>query len=161
MTETDHVRELARLLDGESFAMLTTSAEDGTLVSRPMALQGIEPDGDLWCFSARDSRKAGHVAAQPRVNVTVSSASTWVSLTGTASVVTDPAKKRELWNAGIEAWFPGGRDSEQIVLLRVEGESAEYWDTPGGRVATAISYVKAKLTGTRATVGDDVEVDLT
>ncbi len=160
MTETDHVRQLARLLDGESFAMLTTSAEDGTLMSRPMALQEVEFDGDLWFFSARDSRKAGHVAAQPHVNVTVSSASTWVSLTGTASVVTDPAKKRELWNAGIEAWFPDGRDSEKVVLLRVEGESAEYWDTPGGRVATAISYVKAKLTGSRAAVGDDVKIDL-
>ena len=161
MTETDHVHELARLLDDQTFAMLTTHAPDGTLMSRPMALQEVEFDGDLWFFTARESRKAGHVADQPQVNVTVSSNSVWVSLTGSATVVTDPVRKRELWNPGIEAWFPDGRDSDKIVLLRVEGESAEYWDTPGGRVTTAVSYVKAKLTGSRYTGGEDHKLDLT
>lgn len=160
MPEPDHVHELARLLDGESFAMLTTRSEDGTLMSRPMALQEVEFDGDLWFFTARDSRKAAHVGAEPQVNVTVSSRSVWVSLTGSAAVVEDPSKKTELWNAGIEAWFPGGRDSDKIVLLRVEGESAEYWDTPGGQVTTAVSYVKAKLTGKRYTGGEDHKLDL-
>jgi len=161
MTEPDHVHELARLLGDETFAMLTTRSEDGTLMSRPMALQEVEFDGDLWFFTARDSRKAAHVTAEPQVNVTVSSRSVWVSLTGPASVVEDQAKKRELWNAGIEAWFPDGCESDKIVLLRVAGASAEYWDTPGGRVTTAISYVKATLTGRRYTGGEDHELDLT
>jgi hypothetical protein len=36
-----------------------------------------------------------------------------------------------------------------VVLLRVEGESAGYWSTPGGRLATALSFARAELTGQR------------
>ncbi len=51
--------------------MLTTRAPDGTLVSRPMALQEVEFDGDLWFFADAGSRKVAHLAADPQVNVTV------------------------------------------------------------------------------------------
>ena len=33
------------------------------------------------------------------------------------------------------------------MLLRVDVEQAEYWDTPGGKVASLISFAKTKLTG--------------
>ena len=33
------------------------------------------------------------------------------------------------------------------MLIQVDSESAEYWDTPGGRVASVFSFVKAKATG--------------
>src|SRR3712207_7360015 len=45
-----------------------------------------------------------------------------------AVVVDDPAKKRELWNSAVEAWFPQGPDDDSVVLLKVEADSAEYWD---------------------------------
>ena len=48
-----------------------------------------------------------------------------------------------------------------MVLIRVDGESAEYWDTPGGRIATAISFAKAKLTGHRYEGGENETVSLT
>jgi general stress protein 26 len=83
------------------------------------------------------------------VNVAVGSGATWVSVAGTAQVVDDVEKKRELWSAGVEAWLPDGPDSPQAVLLRVRAESAEYWDAPGGRVATLLSFVKAKVSGER------------
>jgi general stress protein 26 len=160
MSTSDETRKVSELIDGERMGMLTTTAPGGTLTSRPMALQEVEFDGDLWFFAERSSRKLAHVAAHPQVNVTVSSASTWVSLTGTASVVDDDAKKRDLWNSGVEAWFPDGPDAPEVVLLRVEGESAEYWDTPGGRIASLISFAKAKATGERYDGGENERVEL-
>lgn len=161
MTTTDDpARTVAALLADEHTAMLTTTAPDGTLMSRPMALQEVEFDGDLWFFAQRSSRKIAHVTAHPQVNVTVASASTWVSLTGTARVVTDDARKRELWNAVVEAWFPDGPDDPEVVLLEVTGDSAEYWDTPGGRVASLVSFVKAKVTGEPYDGGENERVDL-
>ena len=91
--------------------------------------------------------------------MTVSGSGSWVSLTGEAAVVEDTAKKRELWNAGVEAWLPQGPDDDSVVLLRVEGRSAEYWDT-AGRVATALSFATAKLTGERYSGGENERVDL-
>jgi general stress protein 26 len=159
--ETPDARKVAELIkDAGRIAMLTTRAPDGTLTSRPMALQETEFDGDLWFFATRDSRKVTHVTADPQVNVEVTSADTWVSLTGSARVVQDDAKKRELWNSGVEAWFPNGPEADDIVLIKVEGDSAEYWDTPGGRISTALSFAKAKATGKPYSGGENEKVDL-
>jgi general stress protein 26 len=152
--------KVAELLKGQRFGMLTTTDPDGTLISRPMAMQEVEFDGDLWFFAARDSRKIAQLSAHSQVNVAVGSSDTWVSLTGTGVVVTDAAKKRELWNSMVEAWFPDGPDDDGVVLLKVVAESAEYWDSPGGRVATALSFAKAKLTGERYSGGENEKVDL-
>jgi general stress protein 26 len=83
-----------------------------------------------------------------------------VSLSGRAVVVEDAAKKRELWNSAVEAWFPDGPDDDGVVLLKVEGESAEYWNTPGGRLATVLSFAKAKVTGERIEGGENEKVEL-
>ncbi len=160
-TPDDDTRKVAELIRSAGrMAMLTTRAPDGTLMSRPMALQEVEFDGDLWFFADAGSRKVAHLAADPQVNVTVGGASTWVSLTGLGQVVRDDAKKRELWSSVVEAWFPDGPDADHVVLLRVEGWSAEYWDTPGGRVASLVSLVKAKATGQPYSGGENERVDL-
>jgi general stress protein 26 len=88
------------------------------------------------------------------------SGGSWVSLSGGAEVVDDAAKKRELWNSAVEAWFPQGPDGDSVVLIKVHADSAEYWDTPGGRLATAFSFAKAKLTGQRIEGGENEKVDL-
>jgi general stress protein 26 len=159
-TQDEGTRKVASLLKGERFAMLTTTDVDGTFFSRPMALQEVEFDGDLWFFTDRDSSVVAQVHHRPAVNVTVSDTSEWVSLNGTAKVVDDVEKKRELWNKVVEAWFPDGPDADHVVLLKVEAESAEYWDTPGGRVASAISLVKAKATGKPYSGGENEKVEL-
>lgn len=161
MTTTDDgARTVAELLGAEHTAMLTTTAPDGTLTSRPMGLQQVEPGGDVWFFVQRSSRKVAHVAVHPQVNVTVAGGSSWVSLTGTARVVEDDDRKRELWNAVVEAWFPDGPDDPDVVLLEVVGDSAEYWDSPGGRVASLVSFVKAKVTGEPYDGGENERVEL-
>lgn len=156
----DDTHKVAELIKGNRTGMMTTLAPDGTFISRPMALQEVEFDGDLWFFAERNSRKVQQITSNPQVNIAISSTSTWVSLTGTAIVVDDDAKKRDLWNAAVEAWFPDGKESGNVVLLRVEGESAEYWDTPGGRVASLISFARAKVTGKRYEGGENERVEL-
>ena len=156
----EDTRKVAELIKGERFAFLTTIAPGGKLTSRPMTLQEVEFDGDLWFFAERGSHPVDHIAANPQVNVGVGSGGTWVSLTGSATVVDDVAKKKELWNGGVEAWFPQGPEDPSVVLIRVDGDSAEYWDSPGGRLATALSFVKAKATGERIDAGENKKVEL-
>jgi general stress protein 26 len=156
----DSTRTVAELLKGERFGFLTTTTPEGKLASRPMTLQGVEFDGDLWFFAERSAPWLGHVATSPQVNVGVGSGGSWVSLTGHASVVDDVAKKRDLWNGGAEAWLPQGPEDPSVVLVKVDADSAEYWDAPGGRLATAFSFVKAKATGQRIDAGESEKVEL-
>ncbi len=47
----------------------------------------------------------------------------------------------------VEAWLPQGPTDPSVVLIKVNPHTAEYWDTPGGPVASLLSFVKAKVTG--------------
>lgn len=160
-SSTDDVAKVADLLRGEKIAMLTSRAPDGTLTSRPMTLQQVEFDGDLWFVTERSGPLITHVAADPQVNVAVAGSTSWVSLTGTATLVEDDARKRDLWNPVLDGWFEQGPESPEIVLIRVDATSAEYWTTgPGGRVATLVQLVKAKVSGERFEGGESERVDM-
>ena len=155
----EDTHKVAELLKGEKFGFLTTTTPEGKLTSRPMALQEVEFDGDLWFFAERSADWLTHIAASPQVNVGMGSGGTWVSLTGSAAVVDDVAKKKELWNSGVEAWLPQGPEDASVVLVKVDGDTAEYWNSPGNTLATAFSFVKAKATGQRIDSENEV-VDL-
>src|SRR3712207_7461779 len=48
------------------------------------------------------------------------------------------------------AWLPQGPSDSSVVLIKVDPHTAEYWDSPGGAVASLLSFVKAKVTGERS-----------
>lgn len=148
MSDNDgSITELVELIKDIRIAMFTTVGSEGHLTARPMAQQETEFDGDLWFFVESDSRTAQNLAANPQANVSLSSNSTWISLSGKGVVVHDVEKAKELWNSWVEAWLPQGPEGENVALIKFEAQTAEYWNTPGGRVSSLLSFAKAKLTG--------------
>ena len=158
--QTGEISRLAELAKGIRIAMLTTVDEEGHFISVPMAQQEVEFDGDLWFFAERDSRVVRNLTLNPHVGITLSSSNTWISIDGEGEVVQDPAKASELWNSWVEAWLPQGPDDPNVVLIKVTGHGAEYWDTPGGRAASILSFAKAKITGKRYEGAENERVDL-
>jgi general stress protein 26 len=160
VADANGAAKLVELTKDIKITMFTTIDADGHFVSRPMAQQLTEPDGDLWFFAERDSRVVREITANPHVSLTLSSNDTWISIDGDAQVVNDSAMAKELWNSFVEAWLPQGPEDPSVVLIKVDPHTAEYWDSPGGRVASLISLVKAKVTGEpyKGTERDTVEL---
>jgi len=154
------IAKVTELVRSANVAMLTTVAPDGRLVSRPMGIQEADFSGDLWFFADADSHKVHEIEAGSPANAAFADSTSWVSVSGTAEVVRDVGKARELWNPVAEAWFPDGPETPGLVLVVVHGETAEYWDAPGNRLTTAISLAKAKLTGERYDGGENATVRL-
>lgn len=146
MTDTEDQKKLVDLMDDMPIAMLTTFGPDGAR-SVPMARQEVEPSAQMWFISARDTEHTRAIQQNPAVSLTFSARDAWVAVTGTATVVDDDAKLRELWDTFAEAWLPGGPEDPNAVLIKVDVEHGEYWDTPGGKVASLLSFAKSKLTG--------------
>lgn len=144
---TDDSGKLIDLMRDMYVAMLTTTTDEGTLRSVPMARQEVDPSAELWFITARDTEHVRNIQARPHVSLTFSSRDAWVSVQGTATVVDDTAKLKELWNTFAEAWLPGGPEDDNATLIRVDADGGEYWDTPGGKIASVISFAKTKLTG--------------
>ena len=70
-----------------------------------------------------------------------------MAISGTANVVTDPAKIKELWHESLRGWFPKGQDDPNIALLKVTIDIGEFWDSPNATLLRAYTYAKAVITG--------------
>ena len=159
MVDKDPRIELLEKVEKAGIAMLTTAHPDGTLESRPMAVQEVETEpGVLW-FITRASGDAAQDAEGRPVNVAVQDKGFWASVAGHGAIVRDDERKREYWNSATEAFFGEGAQPEdpEIVLVRVQAESAEYWDS--GAASTVVELVKAKVTGGEARPGDHDTVE--
>ena len=162
-TEQEQRETVKQLVKDARIAMLTTMTGDGRHVSRPMALQDVEFDGDLWFFTYADSDLISQVTANPQVNVSFSDAKqhAWVSIAGAASRVDDRAKAEELWNPLLKAWFPDGLETPNLTLIKVTGQTAEYWASAhSSRVVTMLGYAKAAVTGKTPDAGENETVRL-
>ena len=161
-TRAEAVEKIGQLIKDVRIAMLTSLTDEGDLHARPMALQDAPFDGTIWFFTGKSSPKVHQIDMEPRVNVAFSDPAhqIYVSLSGIASLVIDQAKNKELWNPSLEAWFPKGLDDPDLALLKVHVDGAEYWDAPSSTVAHVVGFVKSKLTGQQADVGDHAKVEL-
>lgn len=165
-TETPHTasadaaEKVKELIGDERLAMLTTVDSDGKLVSRPMAVQRLDDDGTLWFLTDDTSPKARQLIRDSRTNLAFQSRGTWISVSGSGEIVEDRATIEGLWNKGAEAWFPDGPSTPEVAALRIDPDTAEYWDAPGGRVSSVLAYAKAKLTGERPNIGEAKVVEL-
>lgn len=159
-TITDARRRVTELIRDARICMLTTIGVDGRMLSRPMALQEAEFDGDLWFFAYTDSAKMRQLRVNPEVNVAFSDQRhhAWVSVSGTAQEAYDRARAEQLWSPLCKAWFPDGLDTPGLTLLKVHASSAEYWDSPGGTVVNLLGFAKAAVTGKPPEAGENHEV---
>ncbi|MGO4432177.1 pyridoxamine 5'-phosphate oxidase family protein, partial [Paenarthrobacter sp. RAF9] len=145
MAEERDISKVTDIINGAKIGMVTTVNEQGALVSRPLAVQDVKDDGDMWFFTGIGTSQVAHVRNDPRVNVSFGKNTEWVSVAGNAEVVTDRQIIRDMWNQTVEAWFPDGPETPEVCLLRVDSESAEYWTSPGGTAATVLQWVKSKV----------------
>ncbi len=147
-THAEGVKKIAEIIKDIRIAMLVTIDVRGIPNSRPMATQGDDFRGTLWFFTDRDSPKVRDIANNPYVNIVYekTAAESYLSMVGKAEIDDDRDRMRAMWSPWMKAWFDSAEDPD-LCLIRVTVEEAEYWDTPGGKVASLISLVKGAVTG--------------
>jgi len=147
------------------FGMFTYSASDGDLHARPMTTQNkdIDEDDSLWFFMSRQSEPVSDFTKQPVVNVAYADpgGDRYVSVSGTAEVVEDLGKARQLWSKMAEVWFPGGVEDANLALVRVKIRHASYWDVKSSKIVQLFKTAKASVTGKPPTdLGEHGEVHM-
>ncbi len=160
MSDAESINKVTDIINDSHIGMFTTINEAGALVSRPLAVQEVKDDGDMWFFTSANTSQVAHIRANPAVNISFGQRTEWVSVAGTAEVVTDRQLIHDMWNQVVEAWFPDGPDTPEVVLLHVDSDSAEYWTSPGGTAATVLQWIKSKVTNSRMSVGESGTVEL-
>ena len=137
MTEVqgrEAIPEIARMLREIDVCVFATRGEGGQLHARPMSNnRQVEWDGDSWFFAPSGGRLVAELEAEPRaVNAyRVEEGFGFISVSGRASIETDPKLKRRYWLEELERWFPNGPDDPNVSLIRLAAEHVDWWGEQG------------------------------
>lgn len=125
--------------------------------ARPMSVQQVDADGNLWFLSADDSHKNLELVEDPTVKLFFqgSAHSDFMELNGVANVSRDKSKIRELWNPVIKTWFTEGEDDPRITVIKVTPIDGYYWDTKHGNTVAGIKMLIGAALG--KTLDDSIE----
>jgi general stress protein 26 len=159
---SEELQRVAELVEEIRFAMLTTEEADGALRSRPMSTMQMDSNGDLWFFTGLSSAKVGECEHHREVNLSYmrSDKQDYLSISGTASIVRDKDKMKQLWTAWVKPWFPQGVDDPDLALLKVSITHAEYWDAPGSTAKRLYGLVKGIATGNTDALGENRKLQM-
>lgn len=158
----ENVKKLGEMIKDIEFTMLTTADTDGSLRSRPMATQKVEFDGDLYFFTKAGAPKVDEVERDRNVCVSYAAPKDerYVSMSGTARILRDPAKMKELWSPELKVWFPGGLDDPDLALLKVSVTQAEFWEGPSSTILYLVGLAKAIVAGEAYRPGENEKLEL-
>jgi general stress protein 26 len=159
-TTAEKREALTAIVKGARTALFVTEA-GGALRGRPMANAHVDDNLEaIWFATRRDSGKIIEIVHEQSVllGYVNSTGSEWASVCGSAVLVDDRAKVRELWSAFWKNWFDGP-DDPNILLIRVRPETAEYWDS-GSSVINMVKLAIAAVTGKQFDEGENERVTL-
>jgi general stress protein 26 len=152
------IKRVWEIIERVGIAMLTTHFPGG-LRARPLEARPERGAGLIWFVTDLESGKEHEVEAEHDVCLVFVDAAdkVYLSITARAEVRRDPAKAAEIWKLTDNAWW-SGPDDPNVCLLRVRPITAELWDGPSSRIATAFEFVKAAISGGEPNLGENRKV---
>jgi general stress protein 26 len=151
------ISKIKEIVEKAQTCFFCTTLPDGQTHSRPMSVQQVDDEGNLWFLSAEDSHKNMEVTLEPTVKLYFqgSTHSDFLELTGHAHISRDRQKIKELWEFVIKTWFTEGIDDPRITVIKITPTEGYYWDTKHGNAIAGIKMIFGALIG--KTLDDSIE----
>ena len=136
-------KEIGRI---ETCMMITHDGEQ--MRARPMVGSADRAANTIWFITNRSSHKDNEIMDDPHVCLAYADVSknTYVSVSGRARLSDDRAKLKELWTSSVDAWFKGGPEDPEALLIAIQPENAEVWDNPSSDLVVALKMLTASAT---------------
>ena len=131
---------------------------------QPMSGFGEPSTRTIWFFMQRDNdliAQAAEAGGAAMFCLVSKDRNLWACIGGTLSQDRDPAMVDKYWGAVTAAWFPDGKDSPNLALMRLDMTDAQVWVVEGGGLKFAYEIAKANLTKTEPDVGAKTELQFT
>jgi general stress protein 26 len=158
---TEATEKIKELTSKASTCFFCTNIETGKAFdTRPMAVQKVDDENNVWFLSADYSHKNTQVENNAAVQLLFqgSDYSDFLSIYGFATISKDKQKIDELWNPMFKTWFTEGKDDPRITVIKVQPTEGYYWDTKHNRAVGLIKRVVGAIAG--KTMDDSIEGEL-
>lgn len=157
LSRAEAIKKIKELADKKSCFFCTTPVSSASSGVRPMSVQKMDDEGNLWFLSANDSHKNKEIASDASVKLYFqgSSHSDYLYLTGKAIISEDKAMIKELWEPILKTWFTEGENDPRISVIKVVPVEGYYWDTKHGLAIAGIKMLVGAMTG--KTMDDSIE----
>lgn len=158
LSSTEAAKKIKELVEKANTCFFTTKISTSqNSATRPMSVQKTDEDGTLWFLSASDSHKNKEIHADPAVHLYFqgSAHSDFLHLYGKASISTDKAKIKELWEPLLKTWFTEGENDPRITVIQFVPSEGYYWDTKHGNAVAGIKMMVGAAIG--KTLDDSIE----
>ena len=158
MSVEHHLDRVWDIIESAGVGMLTTRFAGG-LRARPLEPRPERAAGLVWFLTDARSGKDDEITSSPEVGLVVIDASdkAYLSITGRAVIVQDVAVARRFWKSSDSLWW-SGPDDPNLRLLQLDPHTAELWDGPASAAVAMFEFVKARLTGAEADLGENRKV---
>lgn len=121
---SDIRKEFWKALSDSPFLMV--SLDGSKEHALPMTAQlDKDADSEFWFYSAKGNRleSGGPAMAQ----FSSKGHDLFACIAGTLTQETDPAVIDRYWSKQVEAWYEGGRNDPNLLMLRFDLKDAEIW----------------------------------
>ena len=147
--ENHDFKSLVGKIQAIKVGMFTTMCKDNQLRGRPMTTCEVEEDGFLWFFTSINSKLIDDLIEQDNVNISYTDIgkNLYISVKGQAILVRSKTKIEQLWNPLAKVWFPKGIEDPDLVLIKIQVNQAEIWDSGSSKILTWAKIIKAIVTG--------------
>lgn len=144
----DNIKKVNQLIKENRIGMFVTQ-NDGKIFSRPIAYSDVDEANNIWFFTDTNSGKVDDIKDSSQVNFSFSNESRneYVSVSGIAEIVKDKRIIEEKWQFFMKAWFPEGKESSSLTLIKVKPETSQFWDGSSSKIIQFYHMAKALATG--------------
>jgi general stress protein 26 len=148
LTGSEAVEKLQALINKNGICMFAT-VNNQRLQARPMTVQEVDAEGNLWLLSGMQSQKNQDIEADPAVELFFANVgdSEFLSVSGIAEISNDRQRIEKLWKPIAKAWFTQGKDDPSLTVIKVIPQDSYYWDTKHGKMVSMIKFAAAALSG--------------
>ncbi len=149
LTDREAIEKLQKLAKDIDICMFCTQLDNLPIETRPMSTNSVDEEGNIWFISSKLSEKNIEIKENIKVQLVYSKPSDahFLTVTGSAQIVTDKYKIDELWDNIAKAWFPEGKDDPNVSLIKVIPQEVYYWDTKHGKMVSLLKIGAAMVSG--------------
>ncbi len=161
MPDTELQQTIWSALERQTVCMVTTAA-DTTIRTRPMSGHVDRENHRILFVTHRHTGAMDEALRSPGVSIAISDEdhNFYAAVTCAAAEVGDRDLIGRIWTPMTSAWFPGGPEDPDAVLLELTPVAAEIWRGPSSGVLVAFKLATAKILGRQPDLGINATIDM-